>query len=70
MTTARIVCEPSCAKVKIAHRALSGEASDTVVSVVPDGADEKKRVGCKRRKHANLMSLDSRTTNKEVAKSQ
>jgi len=26
-----------------------------VVSVVPDIADEKKRRGCKRRKHANLM---------------
>ena len=57
-------------QVKIAHRALSGEARDTVVSVVPDIAAEKKRGGCKRRKHANLMSPDSLKTNKEVAKSQ
>jgi hypothetical protein len=39
-----------------------------VVSVVPDIADEKKRRGCKRRKHANLMSLDVLTTNKEIAR--
>ena len=57
-------------QVKIAHRALSGEARDTVVSVVPDIAAEKKRGGCKRRKHTNLMSLDYLTTNEEIAKSQ
>jgi hypothetical protein len=55
-------------QVKIAHRALSGEESDSVVSVVPDIAAEKKRGGCKRRKHANLMSLDFLATNTEIAR--
>jgi hypothetical protein len=42
-------------QVKVTPRALSGEARDTVVRVVPDIAAEKKRGSCKRRKHANLM---------------
>ena len=40
--------------------------SDAMVSVVPKTAAEKKCGSCKRRKHANLISLDFLTTNKEI----
>src|SRR5437899_12747462 len=39
---------------------------NAMVSVVPKIAAEKKRGSCKRRKHANLMSLDFLTTDKEI----
>src|ERR1700730_2017223 len=57
-------------QIKDTHPTLCGEAGDTLVSVVPNIADQKKRGGCKRRKHANLVSPDFLTTNEEIAERQ
>jgi hypothetical protein len=56
------------------HRLAAGIAAADIARpgavLVPDIGAGKKRGSCKRRKHANLMSLDFLATNKEIAESQ